>query len=322
MKPWSLFFFISLVLLSCRKDQPEQIPFLKIETGVNGNLNALCLLNDSSLIAGGEHHGEGIVILSKNAGYDWELLPGRTEGAVTALLVVDSVTWYAGTSAPHAYKTTNAGLTWEKLWVNTPYAPNYRKPVRSIVQSEDSSVYFVLGGDFEAGGIWKTYDGGNRWKAHTFNFELRDLAFENAETGYACGFGNMIQTKDGGETWTYSPCSNAYFTKLNFDANKKWWSVSFNGGVYHSADPASGWREMRPPAKVFSGRKNFTGFIWDGDRPVLYGENGWLITGNSTGSNWEEAACCNEATLRNLVVSVGHYIACGKNGEVYLIERN
>lgn len=289
---------------------------------MDGNLNALCTLNETTLIAGGGHQADGAVCISKNSGNSWEVLPGRTEGAITALLVMDSLNWYAGTSAPHAYKTTDGGISWSKLWVNTDYPPNYRKPVRSIVKTDDLTIYFALGGDFEAGGIWKTYDGGTTWKAHTFNFELRDLAFRNSSKGYACGFGNMIQTSDGGESWSHSPCINAYFMNLHFDNNKNWWSVSFNGGVYSSTDPSAGWNETLNAAKVFSGRKNFYGFLWDGDKPVLYGENGLLITGNSSGNNWNETSCCNESSIRDLNVSGNHYVACGKNGEVYLINHN
>lgn len=313
---------VLFIFISCKKDPAEKIPFKKVDTGMQGNLNALCLLKENTLIAGGEHHGEGAIILSFNSGNTWEILPGRTEGAITALLAIDSLTWYAGTSAPHAYITTDGGNTWEKLWVNTPYPPNYRKPVRRIVKTNNSTIYFVLGGDFEAGGIWKTYDGGTTWKAHTFNFELRDLAFENADTGYACGFGNMIQTMDGGETWSYSPCSNAYFMKLNYDSDRKWWCVSFNGGVYSSSNPAAGWTEKLNAAKVFSVRKNFNGLIWDGDKSVLFGGNGLFMTGKSSGNSWNESVCCNENSVRDLMVSGNYYTAIGRNGEVYLIDRH
>ncbi len=174
------------IFFSCKKEFAEKIPFKKIDTGLEGNLYMLCPVNQTTFITGGTHHADGAVSITKDAGNNWEVLPGRTEGAITALLVMESLNWYAGTSAPHAYKTTDGGITWKKLWVNTPYPPNYRKPVRRIVKTNDVTLYFVLGGDFEAGGIWKTYDGGITWKAHTFNIELRDLAFENSLTGYAC----------------------------------------------------------------------------------------------------------------------------------------
>ncbi len=321
MKP-CLLLLVLFILISCKKDTVEKIPFKQIDTGMKGNLYAICLLNETTLLAAGAHVGEGAAVLSNDSGNHWEILPGRTEGAITALLAIDSLTWYAGTSAPHAYKTRDGGITWEKLWVNTSYPPNYRKPVRRIVKTNDSTLYFVMGGDFEAGGIWKTYDGGTRWKAHTFNFELRDLAFENSLKGYACGFGNMIKTTDGGESWTYSPCSNGYFMSLSFDDKQKWWSVSFNGGVYSSADPSSGWNERLNAAKVFSGRKNFNGFLWDSDKSVLYGENGLLVTGNSSGNTWNEVSCGNETSFRFMINTGNHYVACGRKGEIYLIDRN
>ncbi|MBL7928180.1 MAG: hypothetical protein JNL47_01730 [Bacteroidia bacterium] len=315
-------FLVWFICTSCKKDTADKIPFKKIETGIQGKLHVLCALNATTLIAGGEHHGEGAVILSTTSGNSWKILPARTEGAITALLAIDSVTWYAGTASPHAYKTMDGGITWEKLWVNTDYPPNYRKPVRRIVKTNDTTVYFAIGGDFEAGGIWKTYDGGTTWKAHTFNFELRDVVFKNDDIGYACGYGNMIQTLDGGETWTYSPCSNAYFMKLHFDNSNNWWSVSFNGGVYSSNDPASGWNEILNAAKVFSGRKNFNGFYRDDNKSVLFGEKGLLVTGSSSGNNWHEVSCCNENSIRDLTVSGNHYAACSRSGEIYLIDRN
>jgi photosystem II stability/assembly factor-like uncharacterized protein len=321
MKRHFLLFFILLTGVGCKKEQVELIPFKKIDTGLQGNLYVLARLNNHKILAAGGHAGNGRVLISEDNGNSWQLLAGETEGAITALAIADSLTWYAGTSTAFAYKTQDGGTHWEKLWVNTPYPPQYRKPVRRIAKTDNSTFFFVLGGDFEAGGIWKTPDAGTTWKAHTFNFELRDMVFANPYTGVACGYGNMIMTTDGGETWTYSPCSNGYFMKLNYDENKKWWAVSFNGGVYSTASPAYGWSEKLNAAHVFSKRKNFYGLLWDEERLLLFGENGWLISGDEQG-HWNASACCNNNPIRDLLVTGNHYTACGNNGEIYLIDRN
>ncbi|MCZ2277442.1 MAG: hypothetical protein LC117_05895 [Bacteroidia bacterium] len=262
------------------------------------------------------NNSAGAVSQSTDNGLTWNLLPTVFEYPVTAIFTVDSLIWYAGSSEPSVYKTTDGGKSWKKLWVRTPFPPQFRQPVRSISATNDTTIFFALGGGFEAGGIWKTYDGGTTWSAFAFNFEIRDLRFSNPLTGIACGYGSVICTSDGGESWQPSPCPNAYFMALNQDENGRWWAVSFNGGVYFSDNPALGWKISLAPSNLLSSRKQFRCLLIQGRKITVAGSEGIIMKSNIYDHNWTTFQSCLKDHLRCMSYSESEWFAGGDHGTI------
>lgn len=95
------------------------------------------------------------------ADFDWQFLGPNNAGGFTRALLYDNMdetskTIIAGALTGGLYKSTNSGLTWNKI---NGIENNLK--VTSIVQASDGTIYAGTGGLFMGTGIYKSTDGEN-----------------------------------------------------------------------------------------------------------------------------------------------------------------
>lgn len=113
---------------------------------------------------------------------------------------------FATTEGGFIYKTSDGGITWNKLNISSPV------PLRtSYFLNKD--IGYAFGGNSGCspspcepfGSIaYKTKDGGKTWQRLSIPYEWSELSsthFVNENTGIAVGKGLNIKTSDGGKSW-------------------------------------------------------------------------------------------------------------------------
>src|SRR6266550_2684514 len=118
--------------------------------------------------------------------------------------------FYLGTLDGQIYSSADAGKNWELLY-------NFNKPKlfvdHIIVDPRDSKTLYVAAHRHkEAGGFFKSTDGGHRWRE---SGELKNEALHsliqsesNPNVLIAGTFNGVFRSDDSGETWTQLPTSN------------------------------------------------------------------------------------------------------------------
>jgi photosystem II stability/assembly factor-like uncharacterized protein len=161
----------------------------------------LYFINDKIGFVGGGSGGS-IIYKTIDAGESWVNVfdDGLT---VQKIQFVTEQKGYAVTSEGILLVTTNQGMTWQKVTIDTRYN-SFENPLwaRSMYwMSEDVGIVGT-----EKGIFYKTNNGGLSWKIIGVpdNRTISDIKFLTPSLGYAVGIGSgnfILRTKNGGETW-------------------------------------------------------------------------------------------------------------------------
>ena len=120
---------------------------------------------------------------------------------------------------------------------------------------------------------------------------LTDVFFINADTGWVTGMGIIMNTTDGGLSWTVQDSSDMEFWAIHFTDKDHGWVVGYkssglHGFIYQTADGGQHWSfndsSQYELNDVFFANEN-TGFAVGGGR----GRSNLLRTTNA-GTTWEE----------------------------------
>lgn len=187
------------------------------------------------IVSTNQNTGQTALFITSNRGANWQQV--NLSFIINALWMTDAHTGYA-TSSSGAFKTTDGGLSWQKLTISgTSGLFNYVKfrnkdtgflyrqynqilkttdggatwntsnarfsgDVYSIAFADDTTAVAV-GGD---GLILRSIDDGVNWKvinsAYVYANTLTSAVFINASTGFTVGHrGRILKTSDGGLSW-------------------------------------------------------------------------------------------------------------------------
>jgi photosystem II stability/assembly factor-like uncharacterized protein len=173
---------------------------------------------------------DGLLMRTTDGGATWERLNSRTHLYIFALSFPDRLHGFLVGDRSLVLSTTNGGETFFKRQLERifpaelrDYALPYQDPVLYGVDFVDPEHGWVVG---EFGRIWATDNGGRSWSEQQGSLvkqwkrplgpnddpRLADfllptmfsVSFRDREYGAACGLeGWVIQTADGGKTWTF-----------------------------------------------------------------------------------------------------------------------
>ena len=117
-----------------------------------------------------------------------------------------------------------------------------------------------------------TVDGGITWQpSNPVGGSYYDVDLVDQNTGYACGFGEVRKTTDGGLNWVSQPIPLfGNFVGIDFVSTTTGWVVGAEGSVYKTIDGGASWARQRHDTSKF-----YTGVSF------VSATEGW-VCGNST----------------------------------------
>jgi len=152
-----------------------------------------------------------------------------------AIRFIDNNTGFASGYNGSLIKTTDGGVSWSKLEINT-----------------SNKIGFVVGGDQHStppGAVMlKTMDGGNIWEEVVINLsskELKSVRFINDSVGFAIGSSSILKTTDGGSSWEEKIIKNlgGKMSNISFNTSQIGMiSCSGSGGkIVSTTDGGNSW---------------------------------------------------------------------------------
>lgn len=179
-----------------------------------------------------------VIVRSTNGGNTWttynSFAPGTNFQNFRFIEFPTNLIGYVTGTRDTVWKTTDGGVTWNKLPLPTPgVTPQI---TYTDMFALDANTVFLVGNGFPRKVVFKTTDGGNTWTDITTNIltvfpsgNLNSVLFHDANNGYVGGVsGALLTTTNGGTSWSLSFApTGSNFTGLGFAPKKVTVPVAF-----------------------------------------------------------------------------------------------
>lgn len=309
---------IPFLFTSCKKDVLEPELAQRIAVPTQEDLNRILFVNDTlGFIAGGSKYYTSDLLTTTDGGKTWSLYRFTDEisKAVYGLAFNGSDIYGVGYDGK-IYVKNPANADWQRV-----QAPIWEW-FQSIAFSEPDKGFIVVGDNYQSGRIYRTDDLGNTALVDSFPYQLNDIAFPTAQTGYACGYGAVLKTTDGGDHWELLNVKGDFFRSIScVDANNAW-IAGYNGSIFHTSDGGQSWERQRNGDNPLQ-KKYRLRFIVFKDLYTGYavGDKGLIIKTTDAGKHWVEFEHVVDEDLRCITVHPdGSLWAVGAGGTVLHIK--
>ena len=190
-------------------------------------------------------------------------------------------------------KTTDGGSTWKGITTN-----DFVITIKTAFI--DNNTGFII--DFD-GNIQKTINSGANWKSkysRTDQDYFTSIFFQNTKIGWAVGFGSIVNTIDGGETWTEKKgidlSGNQYLTSVFFTDTKTGYIFNGSGSFNKTIDGGITWTKQSVGLRI---SVNAVSFI-DNNNGWVVGSDGTIIKTDDGGKTWKSLIKGNPISYSSL----------------------
>jgi photosystem II stability/assembly factor-like uncharacterized protein len=142
---------------------------------------------------------------------------------------------------------------------------------------------------------------------------INSVYFFSPASGLAAGNNsNLIQTSDGGSTWSpVSISSSSNFQKIHFRSSTDGYLLTQDGNLYASSDAGVSWTVMS------LGSYGLNGMSFSGSDGIIVGDNGNVYT-SPNGSTWTKQSPLGVFTVNDVVfLNDTLVVAVGAGGEIH-----
>lgn len=316
----SAFFLAALLLFSaCRKDQLSWTTASRLESQTDHQLNRVFFANDSLCFAvGGERYTYATILRSSDGGYTWQAIDIPEAGKILNDICQnpDQKLFACGIDG-RLVESVDAGITWTFHQI-----PDWKSYKTLAYPNNDSGV--LMGGISFYNGTLARFDNyGQAAQSDSLPHEINCLRFADGYIGYAAGYGVILKTKDGGNSWEeMAGIKGDNFTGLFALNEQEVWLCGYNGGIFQTEDGGDTWRCLRngnnPTLKKY---RLYDLVMRNKAEGYAVGEKGVVLYTDDGGRHWAEIKPFTQTNLRSIALCPnGDLLICGEKGELWRIK--
>ena len=284
MRWTNLYIICCLLAVGCQVDSLPTV-LTNAESGTTNKIHEINMVNDSTGYAvGGDRYFESILLQTLDAGFTWNRI--ETSELPKTFFAVDAD--HNGQLVASAYDGWVYQFDNIALPGNLLHVP-FWAPIHSIKYVHED-LWVIVGGDgFQNGHVGYTTDQGATWTQDSLTFELRDIEFVNDQNGIACGFGNILTTSDGAQSFQNTGTHGDFFTDLHFPTSNIGYACGFSGSLLKSTNAGISWERVRNGNRLIQKNYQFNHVhFFDADHGVVVGQHGVALYTDNGGGEWKE----------------------------------
>ncbi|PLX09411.1 MAG: hypothetical protein C0596_02400 [Marinilabiliales bacterium] len=272
---------------------------------------------ENGLLCGGTKNTYGAIYLTSDAGRTWTKTYQSDSLSVNNLYYLSDSIVYACGDSLMILKSYDGGLNWSLINLDNLPFEEYRVPYHEIYANSEDNL-FLVGGESFYKGIWSETETGNYpWTHDTYDNEMASMCFVNENIGFFGGYGLMLVTEDGGETFDYIDFENDFFIDMEADEHGNVYAVSDIGILYYSSDLGYNWSLL-----IDDYNAEFSDMYLGEETSVVCGWNGILYMKKGEDGKWLEIEDIPEVNYYCTYVNSRDEIFLGSDdGQIYILNK-
>ncbi len=310
---------LTVGISSCKKDllHLKNVQQLNSQTSCRIN-NVQFIDSKTAILAGGEIWSKTAVCRSTDGGYTWI---ADTSGTVTGLgkamfgmdIAPSGKTYLCGVDGDVLH-SADSGNTW-----NFNRIDNWLHYVGGTFAKPDTGIFVstVLQRQCTITRVNARFQ---IIDTQTFLFGLNGIKMMTPDRGYIYGYGTVMQTTNGGATWTFQDVKGDNFTAMEAHGDEMWLCGS-SGGIYHTLNGGVNWEELRNGSDITQKRYYLRCITFkDSNTGWAAGDNGALIYTDDGGRHWAQYESFTTKCLRTISICPnGDLLVAGDDGVLFRI---
>ncbi|MFK8007788.1 MAG: YCF48-related protein [Saprospiraceae bacterium] len=310
-----LLFSILVFFLSCKKETfyPS---WIEHNSPTEFTLNSIHFTDDSTgHIVGGNVWNDDIYLKTIDGGTTWlvdslngkEIYDLQFNADNNGFAVALGGDFYFKETPQHNWEYHNLGFPFETF--------------RGISFWEKENGIIVTGGAFRSGKIIQVNDIFEASIVDSFEQELSAVFHSEKDIVHAVGYGIVLRSTDGGNTWKKKDILGDFFRAIHFPSSKVGYAVGQSGSIIKTIDAGENWKFIRNGDAISTSNKSFRSvFFIDEDHGYVVGHDGLFWRTKNGGDDWETMPDLPEVDLHDISIRNGRGFIVGKEGKIFSFE--
>lgn len=266
----------------------------------------------TGFIVGGKWYTEAIVLATKDGGETWARSTFYDVGHLlnSATIAPNGSVYGIGFEGKLLY-SHDTGKTWSFKQLERFY---YRD-----VSFRNANQAIAVGGISFGSGMRIGIDGeGNLQQRDSFKYQLNCVQMVTNELGYCCGFGIVLKTINGGNSWVIQSAKDDNFSAMDVHGDEIW-MCGTGGSVFHTTNGGANWTRQRNGNDLSQKNYGLNDIKFTDKRNGwAVGENGVVLHSDDGGNHWMEYDKFTTNTLTSIfILGNNTIIVVGANGTIY-----
>lgn len=274
-----------IVLSSITYAQPV---WFQQQSGTFGPLSSIYFTGPETGYTAGDN---GVMLKTTDGGEDWVPMTSGVNSPLKGISFGDADNGTACGYSGVILRTTDAGGRWDVIqdgWMISYYSAFQLDANYSFVAGVNTIFQPFLTKTTNGWASMQNYNFYIQWGASGYEGDLRDICFLNSQHGFAAakifnGQGAIVETVNGGQSWTTVQWSDNALLSIDFADNQNGMAVGQNGWIYKTSNGGRDWTLMQSGTTY-----NLNGVCYvNADNAWTAGDDGIILHTSNGGTSWE-----------------------------------
>ena len=260
---------------------PQDTEIVKTEAACD--INGILFINDAvGYIIGGEKYDSSLFMSTNDGGKTWIRFKDTAEHPKGVYgIAFDGKRVIAGGFEGRAYLAEGNPAEWVMR----------RMPewdwIQNMTFAAPNKGFLVTGEGYAVGRIYKFDAAFNAHLVDSFDYQLSDIAFANEQIGYACGYGAVLKTLDGENSWQLQDIQGDFYKSISIVDAENVWAVGYNGSIIHTSDGGKHWEKQRNGDNPLISKYRFRDVVFKNTSTgYAVGDKGIMLKTTDAGIHW------------------------------------
>lgn len=273
--------------------------------------------DEFGLLCGGAKNDFGSIYKSTDGGETWtQTFRSDTLSVNDIFFLNDSVIYACGDSLM-VLKSIDGGNNW--VIIELPNVPweDYYVPYNCIYANNEANIFAVGGEHYNKGLLSETEDGNLHWSHVSYDNQFNSICFVSEYVGFFGGYGILLVTEDGGNTFDYIDLEGNDFVDVETDKYNTVYALSENGFLYSTNDLGYNWN-----TEISSFQGGFNDLHFNQSIGIVCGNDGIIYRKETGISSWTKLKDVIDFNLHSVFVKPNGEVLIGaENGKVLMLDK-